>query len=286
MSESRGALRVESSADTVSVFREGSTTPLLVQNAVADRRPFIHPITVPGGEAAVTEDAPSHHPWQHGLYIGLNDVDGFGFWSEGLSPKNADTDGTFHPRLVGSAQADGDRASWTVETEYRDPQGAAVLEETQEWTVQDRGESVALDLVWTLRADHNVTFGEFAYGGLFLRMPFRREVGGVAFNSAGQQDSDAEGQRANWVAAQMQVPGYDGEALVALLDHPSNLEHPVPWRVDNELGISPSPSIAGAWQLTAGEARVFRYRVLVFSAPVAPATIDEAWSSFSERVTV
>jgi hypothetical protein len=276
-------LRIEAEPERVSVFRAGSQAPILVQNAPRDLRPFIHPIAVPGGSGSVTENAPDHHPWQHGLYVGLNEVNGVGFWTEGLSPQRVDLDGTFHPQIVGTPDSNGNTATWTVVTEHRDPQGDTLFHETQQWTVTDLGEQYELDLVWVLRADQALTFGEYPYGGLFLRMPFRRETGGTAFNSAGQQGGETEGQRAKWVAVQMLVPDNSGEVLVAVLDHPSNLEHPVPWRVDNELGINPSVSIAGDWTIPAGGERVFRHRLVVSAAPIEASQIDEAWASFTEE---
>lgn len=276
-------LRVESGSDRVSVFRTGAATPILVQNAPADARPFIHPILVPGGTSAVTEDAPDHHPWQHGLYIGLNDVNGVGFWTEGLAPDRAALDGTFHPRIAGLPLADRDTATWEVATEYWDREGRPVFRDSQAWMLKDRGDWYELDLVWALSADDLVTFGAHEYGGLFLRMPFRPQTGGHAITSSGLRDGEAEGRRARWVAVQMPVHGHEGEVQVAVLDHPDNLQHPVPWRVDHELGVGPSPSIAGPWTIGPGERRVFRYRLLVLARPASEHGIDEAWASFSQE---
>jgi hypothetical protein len=285
MSDAASELRIEETPGRVSVFRAGSTTPILVQNAEADHRPFIHPIVSPGGAGVVTENAPSHHLWQHGLYIGLNDVNGVGFWMEGLRESAAATDGTFHPRITGAPAARGNHATWTVATEYRDPQGTPMLDETQDWTLTDFGDRYELDLEWTLRALTPLTFGKYEYGGLFLRMPFRKESGGSVVNSAGQTGDETEGQRARWVASRMPIADSPTDVIVAVLDHVSNLEHPVPWRVDHELGIGPSPSIAGSWRLDSGQERQFRYRVAVFAAPVEPSVIEESWTEFSEKVT-
>ena len=286
MSDSTPVLRVDSQPGSVRVFREGAVDPILVQNAEQDKRPYIHPIISPGGSGAVTENAPSHHLWQHGLYIGLNDVNGVGFWMEGLREEAAASDGTFHPRILGAPNADGNRASWSIGTEYRDPEGQPMLEETQDWTLTDLGERYELDLVWTLRANTPLTFGQYDYGGLFLRMPFRKESGGTAVNSEGQAGADTEGQRARWVASQMPIAGSPSDVLVAVMDHPANLEYPVPWRVDHELGIGPSACIAGAWQLDTGEERQFRHRVAIFAAPVEATAIEEVWKSFSQEETV
>lgn len=66
----------------LAIARSPLTTPLLVQQARPHHRPYIHPILAPDGCGVLTEDAPPHHPWQHGLYVGLNDVNGVGFWMD------------------------------------------------------------------------------------------------------------------------------------------------------------------------------------------------------------
>lgn len=283
MPETSRTLAVEVQPERICVFREGDAAPIVVQNAPTDRRPFIHPIVAPGGEGSVTENAPAHHPWQHGLYIGLNDVNGYGFWLEGLKPDHAATDGTFHPQLVGEAVAAENRATWTVATEYRDPAGEALLHEEQDWELTDHGDRLDLDLVWTLTADVPVTFGAYEYGGLFLRMPYRDGIGGTALNSEGLRNTDAEGQRANWVATRMPIEGNADDAVVAVMDHPSNLRHPVPWRVDYQLGIAPSVCIAGAWEIAQGDSQVFRHRVSVYGSPVEASDIDASYTSFSKE---
>jgi hypothetical protein len=286
LSEQSTHLRVEATASQVRVFRTADpSAPVVVQNARPDHRPFIHPILPPGGSGPVTEDAPAHHPWQHGLYVGLNDVNGYGFWLEGLRPEHAATDGTFHPRLVGDARADGDSASWTVETEYRDPAGGALLTETQSWRLTDRVDRFDLDVDWTLAATVPVRFGAYEYGGLFLRMPYRDEAGGSALNSEGSHNADTEGATARWVACRMPIDGNPEDAFVAVMDHPGNLRHPAPWRVDHQLGVCPSVCIAGEWTLAGGESRTFRHRVSVFERPVRAAEIDSVWAEFSTEAT-
>ena len=59
----------------------------------------------------------------------------------------------------------------------------------------------------SLTAFCDLTFGEYAYGGLFLRMPYKRDLGGEAINSEGQTNRDAEGQRAQWVSVSIPIEG-------------------------------------------------------------------------------
>jgi len=285
MSMTGNSMRVELEGDRILVFRAGHAEPSLVQSAAPDQRPFIHPIVAPDGRGILTEDAPAHHPWQHGLFVGMNDVNGAGFWLEGLREAQRAADGTFHPRPLASPKADGAGARWSVETEWRAPGGAPLLDETQAWRLVDERATLALDMEWTLRARTDLRFGEYAYGGLFLRMPYRREWGGEALNSESQDATGAEGQRARWVAVSMPVEGRPDAAGLAILDHPSNPDHPVPWRVDSQLGICPSRSIAGAWQLAAGEATSSRYRVLAFTGPIQEPWVESQWQAFAATPT-
>lgn len=274
------ALSFEHRPDRIAI-RRGART-LLVQNASPGKRPFIHPIVAPDGDGVLTEDAPSHHPWQHGLYVGLNDVDGIGFWTEGLTG-NAQ-DGSFHPRPLDAPKLVGDRAEWSVITEWRRPDGSALLSETQAWSFSARGDAGELDLTWTLRAAAgDVRFGKSAYGGLFVRMPYRTQ--GSVVTSAGHRDAaSAEAQPARWVAIAMPIPdrrAADPVAGLALMDHPSNPGHPTPWRVDGQLGIAPSRCIAGAWRLSAATPSTSRYRVLIHAGATDVGAVEASWARFA-----
>lgn len=220
-------LRVENLPGVLRIYRDGRADPIIVQHAESNKRPYIHPIAAPDGKGILTEDAPTHHPWQHGLYIGLNAVNGIGFWSEGLGG-NKDQDGSFHPLPIEHFRAAGNVASWTVHTEWRDPSGLPMLQEEQTWSFSDRGDYYELDLNWRLAAEIDLTFGQYPYGGLFLRMPFRKETGGDVYSSEGRRNTDTEGRRARWVAVSMPIEGRVGPAGIAILDHAENMEHPVP----------------------------------------------------------
>ena len=274
-------LQLQSGPEQLAIHRSGTAAPLLVQHAPAHRRPFIHPLAAPDGVGALTEDMPAHHPWQRGLYVGLNDLDGVGFWKEGTGAAD-ESDGTFHPAPLQAAVLPDGRVSWTVRTQWQAPGGAPVLAETQAWRLRDGGTYCELELDWTLEVLRATRFGQYPYGGLFLRMPYREATGGKVLNSEGLRGpAQTEGQAARWVALSMLLPGRQDEAGVALLDHPANPGHPVPWRVDNQLGIAPSPCIAGAWSLEEGEASTSRYRLYLFCGPITPELIEAQWRAFA-----
>ena len=53
----------------ISVFREGSKQPLLVQNAKEGFRPYLHPLAAPDGKGVLTEYSPAHH--KHAMQLNL-----------------------------------------------------------------------------------------------------------------------------------------------------------------------------------------------------------------------
>lgn len=280
------SLRAEHGAEHMRIFRAGLSVPLLTQHAARGKRPYIHPLLAPDGVGELTENEPGHHLWQHGLYVGLNDVNGVGFWTESLHEKNKATDGSFHPLPLEALKVDGQQARWRVVTEWRSPKGEPLLTETQDWCLDDRGEELVLDLDWKLRGLTQVIFGQYAYGGLFLRMLFRSAAGSRAVNSEGHVNSEAEAQRARWVAVEMPIPGREGctqrACSIAMLDHPHNPGHPVSWRVDGQLGIAPSRCISGAWKLAKGEETRSRYRLIARTGSAYPEEIAQAFNLFSK----
>ena len=280
MSESFVSLKAECAPGQFTLSAEDGT-PVLTQHAADGCRPYLHPIHAPGGGGVLTEDRPSHHPWQHGLYIGLNDVNGIGFWKEGLQATTAATDGSFDSRLLSGPHEIGTETSWEVATDYRDPDRALMLQDVQRWTARASRTRLELDLEWTLLARRDLVFGQYAYGGLFLRMPFRPDAGGQAIDSEGQSQ---DGRSARWVAVSMALPDTGRTIQAVILDHPSNPGSPVHWRIDGELGIGPTPSVSAAWSLADGQSRRFRYRLLVFPSPAEPAAIKAAWNRYAEVV--
>jgi len=238
-------------------FARTDGTVLLEQHAAAEERPYIHPLMGPDGKGVYTENRPPHHPWQHGLYTGLHAVNGVNFWEK--------EKGQFHPEPMAKPTVKGDEASWTVKTRWTRPQGEPVLVETQAWTLHDHGTNYVLDLTWTLDAETDITFGKWAYGGLFIRMPFKAENRNRqwALNSRGQRNGQAEQQVAEWCEVSMPIAGREANGVVRIEDLPGNAGYPNPWRVDGQLGIAPSPCIRGPRKQVKGEKHVNHYRVTV-----------------------
>ncbi len=274
-------LHVERTDQQLQIFRTGMQNPVLTQHARRNKRPFIHPILAPDGVGEVTEDgAGGHHDWQHGLFIGLNDVNGVRFWME-----EEGVDGTFHPQPLAKPVLAGNAVNWFVSTEWRSPDGTPMVDETQEWLFHDQGTEFVLDLSWTLRGLTDLVFGQYAYGGLYLRSPFRPDSGAQVVNSEGALNLEVDGKRARWAAVEQPVPGREQcrqpICTVAILDHPINPEHPVPWRTDRHVGLAPSRCITGAWSLGRGESTLSRYRLLIHCGKLDPERIETEWLAFA-----
>ena len=88
-------------------------------------------------------------------------------------------------------------------------------------------ENLFLDLNWLLQAFPVIRIEQHAYGGLFIRMPFRRDYGASVLNSARQQDDDTEQQAAKWVNLHMPIENSPDGGGIVILDHPTNPGHPV-----------------------------------------------------------
>lgn len=266
-------IRHDRNDGTLSVFRSGRSDPLLVQNAQAGVRPYIHPIIAPDGRGILTEFSPAHHKHQTGVYWGLKQVNGRDFfmnWKED------------YWRRISAEVLDekGERVRWRTVYDLLNENGNDILEETQTWAFREQDGKYFLDLEWRGEANTDLTMGKFYVGGLFLRMPWREGIVGEVINATGQRNGLAEGQRAIWNDIGIQVDGRDDMAHIAILDHPDNHDFPIPWRVDNELGVGPSRQILGDWKLSKGETEIIRYRLMIYTGALDHSQITIAWKDF------
>ena len=158
--------RQNAQAGTITVARAGSTAAVVTQNAPPDGRPYLHPIAAPDGRGVLTESSPTHHPHQTGLYWGFTRLNGRDYFHN----RGAD----YWRRVSATVlQASGDEVRWQTVYDLLDENGAAILTETQRWSMREQNGRFLLDLTWRGEAQRDVTIGKYDYGGLFLRMPWR-----------------------------------------------------------------------------------------------------------------
>lgn len=275
---SRWNLRVEN--DCLFVDDVSLRKVILQHNTRAGMMPYIHPLRTGDGKVCITEDSPSHHPHQHGIQAAFTGVNGCDFWHY---PGN-------HPgHVVGAIQPslprilDTNPPHWSIESVWRLADGSHVLAETQDWSLTSAGELLFLDLDWSLLSTTHAFIKQYAYGGLFIRMPFRRYFGASVLNSTGLQDDDTEQQTAAWVDLFMPIEDSEMGAGITTCDHPNNPGHPAKWRVDGSRGINPSPCIPKDIVLPIGESMRYRYRLILHSGPLIVEEIDKLWKAYAEE---
>src|SRR5438105_6079051 len=235
-------------------------------------RPYLRPLRDASGLIVLTEDKPADHPWQHGIFTGFHRVNGFNYWKEDEGKQR-------FMKLLDFKEA-SDRVTWRALVELVAPNGKVVLIEEDTITIHapESAEIYLIDFHLLLRAkEQDVTFGKFFVGGLAVRMPWdKANPGQTHLNSNGQQDRACEQQRAAW--CNVQRPFGSETFGIAVLDHPANPNHPPGWRADEQGLINPNVSALGDWLLAAGQARVFRHRLVVYRGS---ATHDQLAARFA-----
>src|SRR5690606_1113314 len=261
---------------TISVLREDETEPILVQNAKEGFRPYIHPLLPPDGEGLLTEYSPGHHKHQTGLYWGLTRVNGRDYFH------NPQED-YWKKIALNIIEESGEQVKWQTIYQLLDSLGNPVMEETLNWTLSELDGEYALDLEWKGEAKTDVTIGQYDYGSLFLRMPWKEGIDGEIINAARQKDEQAEGQPAMWINVGMTVEGRKDRANVAIFDHPENRGYPNKWRVDGQLGLGPSFTKDGDWLIEKGKTETIKLRLLVYTGEFNDLKLNESWGKFSGK---
>lgn len=274
-------------AQTISVYREGNDTAFLVQNAKADFRPFIHPIVAPDGKGVFTQNSPGHHKHQTGLYWAFTGVNGRDYFHH--------PEGSYWQRQsMETLKHHGADVKWKTVYHLLAEDGSSVMEETQIWTVSDVGQEFLVDLDWSGKALVDLTIKKHAYGGLFLRMPYSKDIQAGALNSneAKNKATNAKiekwpnikatnAQSAKWLNVGMEIEGRDDWGHVALFDHPENPGYPGLWRVDGQYGVGIASTGKGALKIEKGSVLDYKHRFVVYSGQRDKNFIDQAWAQWA-----
>lgn len=261
---------------TISIFKADGDSPILVQHAKADFRPYIHPIVAPDGNGILTEYSPGHHKHQTGLYWGFTQINGRDYFH---NPQ-----GGYWKKVASNALEDeGNVVKWQTVYQLINEYGEPIMEEKQNWSLQLIDEQYVLDLEWQGEALEDVLIGKYDYGGLFLRMPWNAGVEGEIVNAAGDKNEHAEGRAAMWADVGMEIEGRKDWAHVAIFDHPENRGFPNKWRVDGQLGLGPAYTRDGDWKLDKGQTETIKHRFIVYTGELNEGEMNEAWTKFAER---
>ena len=255
-------------------------------------RTHIHPLNVPGTEYAMTRFRPADHPWQYGIFCGLNKVNGLDFWCCGDANYPAEIRGIMQNRdVVDSGQID-EGITFTALNDWSGPNGELVLEERQKIVVPDQEveNSYVFDLQWELKATQvDIHIEQSDYGGFSARLVGTRQTKRHA-NSQGQVGDDCADHAANWVSVAQPVDGvgtYSKEtratfayAGLAIFDHPQNLCYPNKWRVDGDGMINPAFALSQSVDLKRDASLISKYRMYVFKGLEDPTAIEREYKEW------
>ncbi len=256
------------------IYRENEDQPIVTQHARPDHRPYLHPIEAPDGKGTLTEYSPGHHKHQTGLYWGFTRVNGRDYFHH--------PEGDYWKRVsMDIRESEGDEVRWQTVYHLLDEAGEAVMEETQNWSMKVENGKYLLSLEWIGEAMEDITIGEYDYGGLFLRMPWKEGISGEVINTARQRNDQAEGERAMWVDVGMQVEGREDLAHIAIFDHPENKGFPQPWRVDGQLGAGPVRARLGDWNIEKSKKEIIKHQLVVYTGELNDLELTETWQEYS-----
>jgi hypothetical protein len=246
-------------------------------NADHRKRPHVHPLAAPSG-AVLTRDAPEDHPWHHALWFTIKFVNEENFWEE-------------VPPYGVLRHVDPGTVHW-----IRPDRETVVIVDRRSIGEVDLGvdDAYALDWSITLEPQADVvldrtpftTWG--GYGGLALRG--RPDwIDTRLLLPDGTEHERVLGTRGAWLAVSGTIDG--APVGVVLLDHPTNLRHPVPWYASTRAatygdeGWSNFVNAAFLWEeplaWPAGVPLPFRYRVVVHDGCVDGARAAAEWQRFA-----
>ena len=258
----------------MSVLTEASR--LFFFSTDARYRSHIHPLHAPGTECPMTRFRPADHPWQYGVFVGLNKVNGLDFWCSGDAHYEPAIRGLMRCREFTDVREDARGVSFCAISDWTGPDGSPVLDERQHITVphQDTGKSYAFDFDWELQARYGeVKVDASSYGGLSVRLVGNRDSRRHLNSERLTGDQCAEAA-ARWCCVAQPVDGVGtyttatrqtyAYAGIAIFDHPTNAGYPNRWRVDGDGMINPCLALTGPWSIPGGQSVRFRYRLLVF----------------------
>lgn len=266
-------IKTENDNSQLKVYSDSEQNPIVVQNARADFRPYLHPIVAPDGKGILTEYSPSHHKHQTGLYWGFTRLNGRDYFHH-------PADNYWEKVSTDIIVESGEQVKWQTVYHLLDSSGTPIMKETQLWAMKATAKEYIMDLEWTGEALTDLTISEYDYGGLFLRMPWKKGINGEVINAARQKNKAAEGQRAMWVDVGIQVEGRDDLAHIAIFDHTQNTGFPQPWRVDGQLGIGPVRARLGDWQIQKGESEIIKHQVRVYTGAIDDVEMTKKWTDY------
>ena len=271
------SIKTDQTKETIAIYIKGLDVALLTQNAKVGFRPYMHPIKDAQGKGVLTQFSPGHHKHQTGLYWGMTRVNGRDYFHNPSSDH-------WKRKAVNVIQEKGETVKWQTIYDMLDKDGKSQMTETQSWTMSmTKNKEIVLDLEWEGQANKTISISKYNYGGLFLRMPWKRGVSAETINSEGNKNQSGEGKSANWVDIGMQIENLDKFGRIVIYDHPNNDGYPNLWRIDGQFGIGPAISRKGTWSIEESKTKRFKHRFLIYSGEHDETLINNEWKKWSHQ---
>lgn len=267
-------LKLSADGNSITAHQSGLSDAIITQQAKPGFRPYLHPIQAPDGKGTLTELSPGHHKHQTGLFWGFTRLNGRDYFHN----PNATH---WKRQKIEIVQAQGKSVSWRTVYDLLDAKGASILTETQTWKLNAKDGVHTLNLQWQGKAHRQVTVDKYNYGGLFLRMPWRKGIKAEALNSSGARNLNIEGKKSVWLDVGMKVDGRNDMAHISIFDHPRNQGYPHRWRVDKQFGFGPCRARSGCWKIAKGKTETIYHQILVHAGQLSSSALTQRWVDYS-----
>jgi hypothetical protein len=239
------------------------------------------------------KEAKPDHPHHTSLWVAYGSVNGVDNWAN-----TAKSGWQIHKSF--EAVESGAEGGFFRETlDWTDAEKKPVMAEARTVRIPRPKDDTyrILDLEITLQAKYGkVVFGDTKEGGICstrMRTELRADKAGAngrLVNSAGDLGDKSWGKRALWVDASGEVEGK--RYGYAILDHPTNLRHPVYWHsrtygllTTNPFAIQSFDKKAeekGGYTLDEGKELTLRYRVLFHLGDEKEGRVAERWEEYAK----
>jgi hypothetical protein len=248
-----------------------------------DKRPFVYPLIGPSG-LSLTRMGHPHDPESHShhnsVWISHHDINGISFWEDRTPPKIA------HRRIL--KFEDGERVTFVeVENAWLDREGKPIMREFRRVAVQaleGKESLLMLDLEFVPATTQPVTFGQTPFGLIGVRMAKTIGVhdgGGTIRNSEGGIDEAGCFRKpARWCdySGPIRKGVIEG---ITLMDHPDNLNHPVPFHVRDDGWMGAALTLNAPHTVAPAERLRLRYGLMIHAGSASPSDIEKRWQEFA-----
>jgi hypothetical protein len=239
---------------------------------------------------SITDDSPPDHIWHRSLWYACGDVNGVDFYlengGEGRTVHQSFSDVFSGPVFGGFRES----LQWIT------PDGRALVDDQRSFTLyRIKGTERVFDIEATFRAhDEPVTFGSTNENALpLIRVADvidEWDGGTITLSDGTSGGKEAFGKRAEWADCTGPLARRNGEPWhwgIAMLDHPSNRNHPNAWfaRSYGPLGTN-LPFFDGALTLQPGESWTIRNRIVIHEGDPWQAGVPERFKQYAANTTI